>query len=69
MSISSDDSKYYQFLESDIHDIRDLTYEEKYFECETWKQEALHWKNLYESTRQSIIKFSMKDKENAIRIF
>ncbi len=52
-----EDTQYYHFCEEDIQDIRELMFEEKSFECETWKQEAIHYKNLYESTVQSIINY------------
>jgi hypothetical protein len=53
------DTRSYAFDESEITDIRELMYEEKAFECETWKQEALSWKTLYELSLQKIYNFTM----------
>jgi len=73
MSYVTQDSEYYHFMESDINDIREMNYEDKALECEllkleiiSYREEANHWKYLYDSTRQSIIKFSMNEISRAI---
>lgn len=65
MSYVTQDSEYYHFLESDIHDIREISYEDKALECEllkleiiSYREEANLWKNLYDNAIQSIINYA-----------
>jgi len=58
--LQHEDTRRYDFDESEMTDIRELMYEEKVFECETWKQEAASWKRLYEIQMEKIYKFTME---------
>lgn len=59
--LQDQDTRSYDFDESEMTDIRELMYEEKAYECETWKQEALAWKDLYHQSVRKIMKFAVGD--------
>lgn len=59
--LQHEDTRSYDLDESEMTDIRELMYEEKAYECETWKQEALAWKDLYHQSVRKIMKFAVGD--------
>ena len=55
--LQAQDTQTYDFDESEMTDIRELMLEEKTYECETWKEQAVLYKKLYENSQAKIISY------------